>query len=104
MALKVYWSPDANEQLNLLYDYLESNWSSEVVIEFSVTLEEFLAVISGNPKSFPFSSRRKTLRRCVITKHNSLFYREYLNSIEIVALFDTRQNPSKLKSFLKKVK
>ena len=37
------------------------------------------------------------VRKCVITKQNSLYYRENSERIEILRIYDNRQNPRKLR-------
>ena len=49
---------------------------------------------------YPESIRKKGLRRCVITKQTTLFYRFNSKTIVIVTLFDTRQNPNLLQKDL----
>ena len=96
MALKIYWSPEAKEQLDSVLEYLLNNWDEKVIRQFSSLLEESLSVISNFPDAFPLTNKRKQLRKCVISKHHSLFYHHIKNSIEISSLFDNRQSPLKL--------
>jgi plasmid stabilization system protein ParE len=53
-------------------------------------------LISENPKLFPIVHNDLKIRKCVISKQNILFYREVHKNIEIVRLFDSRQDPKKL--------
>ena len=53
--------------------------------------------ISINPKQFPLIFKKKKIRKCVMTKHNTLFYRENKDNIDILRIFDNRQDPKKLK-------
>ncbi len=55
-------------------------------------------MIREQPESFPSSDKIKGLRKCVITKQTTLFYKFDKKQIKIVTIFDTRQNPKKLKS------
>lgn len=50
-----------------------------------------------NPKLFPKTNRRTNVRRSVLTKHTVIYYEAARDTIKIVALFDTRQDPRKLK-------
>jgi len=36
------------------------------------------------------------VRKCVATKHNTVYFREEPNIIVILRIYDTRQNPDKL--------
>jgi plasmid stabilization system protein ParE len=50
-----------------------------------------------DPKIFPVSNPELEIRKSVVTKHNTLYYREVSNGVEIARLFDSRQDPKKLK-------
>jgi len=59
-------------------------------------IEKTLSLISLNPELFQKSSTRKDIRRAVVTKHNSLYYRNKNETIEILSFFSNRKNPNKL--------
>lgn len=95
MNLKIEWSPRAtNEYLNLI-DYLLNEWGEKATIKFSNRLQTILTNISKSPKMYPATVNRENVRRCVVSKQTSLYYRVKKEKIEIVTLFYTRQNPLK---------
>ena len=49
-----------------------------------------------DPKIFPIINQELNIRKCVVTMHNTLYYRESDSSIQIIRLFDSRQDPKKL--------
>ena len=55
--------------------------------------------ISIQPQSCPESSEFKGLYKCVVTKQTTFYYRisTELKEVEVITIFDTRQNPEKLK-------
>jgi plasmid stabilization system protein ParE len=53
--------------------------------------------IADAPSMYPESKIKKNVRKCVITKHTTLFYRVNKKEIEIITIQDTRQNPAFLK-------
>lgn len=59
-------------------------------------MENNIKMILQDPHVFPIINKEFKIRKSVITKQNTLFYREKENKIEIVRLFDTRQDPNKL--------
>lgn len=93
----VIWSPSAKEDLENIIDYLLHNWSTQIVQKFLNRLTRIINQITINPKQFPLVHPDLKIRKCVITKQNTIFYRLKKNKIEIVRIFDTRQNPQKLK-------
>jgi len=56
-----------------------------------------LTFIVNKPKSFPTTKRKQNIRRAVLTKHNSIYYKIEKDSIQLIAIFDNRQDPKKLK-------
>jgi len=67
------------------------------VSDFIEITENVIGQIAANPTQFPYINRKKQVRKCVITKHNTSFYRDRKENIDILRIFDTRQDPHKLK-------
>lgn len=101
MRRTVLISKLAERKLEKLFDYLVANWSIKVKNEFVVKLDKSIAIIKEKPESFPSSEKEKGLRKCVVTKQTTLYYRFDKSKITVVTLFDTRQNPKKLKRDMK---
>jgi plasmid stabilization system protein ParE len=97
MARKIKLSKRTTKKLDQLLEYLEKAWSLKVKKEFITKLDKSLRFIQENPESFQKSLVVKGLYKCVVTKQTTLYYRYDKECIYIVVLFDTRQNPKKLK-------
>lgn len=95
--MKIDWSPRAVQGYFSVLDYLKKEWGDRVVQSFVSRVDDILKLIIANPDLFPVSKSRKTIRRCVITKHTSLYYRLNKSSIELIAFIDNRSNPKKAK-------
>jgi hypothetical protein len=52
--------------------------------------------ISHHPESCPKSSEFPNLYKCVVTEQTSYFYRIINNDIEIITVFDNRQDPTSI--------
>jgi plasmid stabilization system protein ParE len=89
-------SIDAQKKTKILLEYLEAKWSERVRIKFAKKLYNSMQIIRANPEIFPKSLTNKKLHKCVVTKQTTLFYNFTSKRINVVALFDTRQNPSKI--------
>lgn len=74
--------------------------SEKVKNEFVKKLDHTLEIIRVQPEIFPESKKVKKLRCCVITKQTTLYYRFDSKRVDVVTIFDTRQNPNKLESEL----
>ena len=96
MNRKVILSKIASRKLDVLFDYLQSNWSQSVKTNFIKRLDKRLVQINDNPESFPISDKVKGLHKCVITKQTSLYYLFDNHTINIITVFFSKQNPDGL--------
>jgi len=94
-------SPQAKQDILTILSWLSENWSQKVTDEFLQKLETFYQIVLINPRIFGYYNKRKNIRRYALTKHNIIYYRNRRNAIEIITVFDTRQDLTKLKNFLK---
>ncbi len=94
--MPVYLSQTAYDQLHQILDYLEENWSSAVRDNFLDKLERSMEAIGRFPYSSPPSQNFPGLRKCVVTKQVSAFYRidQVRKEVEIMAVLDNRQTPT----------
>lgn len=97
MPKKIIWSPDSERDLGLILEYLAREWDSSVSIKFLDLIEELTEQVSLNPRQFPIIHKKLNIRKCVITKHNTLYYRNKRTHAELLRIYDTRQDPEKLK-------
>lgn len=97
MVKNVIWSPLAEHDFSQILEYLDENWDSTIADNFIELTFSFIEQITVYPKLFPLILKSENIRRCVITKQNTLFYKEDELDIIILRIFDTRQNPNKLK-------
>lgn len=95
MALQVIWTENAIEDYKLLIDYLLLEWSLPVAVKFVETIEKRIEVLSNFPNIGIASVKNPSIRSIILTKHNKLYYRVYSYKIDILNIFDTRQNPEK---------
>ena len=78
MPKKIIWSPDSERDLEIILEYLSDEWESSVAVKFLDIMEDLTKQISINPRQFPLIHNRLNIRKCVITKHNTLYYRNGL--------------------------
>lgn len=97
MIKEITWSPAAEKDFVTILEYLEVRWNNRIVKRFINKVDDSIDLIVEYPKIFPLINEELQIRKSVITRQNTLFYREKNASIEIVRLFDTRQDPNKLK-------
>ncbi len=99
MAFKIIWAPKAKETFFDIINYLELAWGEKQITEFVNQADHILDFIKENPYLFK-KSEIPDVHQVLITKHNILFYQinQSTNTVELMLFWDTRQNPSKLKS------
>ncbi len=95
MERKIILSKTAEKILSRLFEYLEEEWSEKVKSDFIKKLDFSISIIKNQPQSFPESKKQKGLRKCVVTKQTTLYYRFNSKQISIMTVFDTRQHPLK---------
>ena len=98
---KIIISDFVLDKIKNLLEYIESKWSENVRQKFAQKLYSSVKVIRESPEAFPKSDINKNVHKCVITKQTTIFYKFNSKKIEIIAIFDTRQNPNKIKKDIK---
>lgn len=90
--MKVYLSESTAKSLQNLLEFLDYKWGRKVRNQYLEKFKKKIDQIKNNPSSCPESTQMIGLRRCVVTKHNSFFYRvnKKQNALEIAALIDNR--------------
>jgi plasmid stabilization system protein ParE len=96
MAKEVILTPIALEDFDNVVNYLTNEWGISVSNKFVDRFVEVTGLIGRNPGLFPFVELHKRMQRCVVTKHNVIYFTETEDIIKILTVFDTRQDPSKL--------
>lgn len=96
MSKQIIWSPLSETDFSKILQYLHENWDENVAVQFLDLTENILEQIAINPRQFPVIFKKKNIRKCVLTKHNTMFYRVNKTQIDILRIFDTRQDPKVL--------
>ena len=96
MAYKIIASKLFQKKVIALNEYLQTQWGITVASKFNETLIKTILTIAYQPAIGSLSKKKKNIRKILITKHNKLYYRVKDNeSIFLLTLFDTRQNPKR---------
>ena len=91
--LDIRFTPEAESTYRALVDQLQSQWGEKYVSRFEVKVEKVLNQISISPAMYPIVLENHELRRCVLHKNCSLFYKVYDDYILITWFWDNRQQP-----------
>jgi plasmid stabilization system protein ParE len=97
MDYKLVWTYEAINNLEEILDYLITNWSQKEVVQFKHKLSKHIDLILQFPKMFPVSDYNPKLRKAVLSKQTTLFYKIKGNEIYLVYIFINAQNIKKIK-------
>ena len=97
MVEKIIWSPRAINEYEKIISFLFLICNEKVIHDFENLVNQNVSAISKNPNLFPVI--KAGIRKVSIHRNVSLFYefKEQENIIEILSIFDNRENPDKLK-------
>jgi plasmid stabilization system protein ParE len=96
-GFKILWTDHALSELSETVKHLEENWTDKELIQFANAVDNTVEIISRHPEIFPTSIKKRKIRRAVVDKNNTIFYRIVKDSIQILSIFGTRQDPAKMK-------
>ena len=96
MAKEVVVTHLAIADYEIVTDYLITEWGINVANNFAERFDEVLVLLSKNTSIFPFVDTVKRMQKCILTKHNVLYFIETEDMVKIITIFDTRQDPQKL--------
>ncbi|MCQ6960147.1 type II toxin-antitoxin system RelE/ParE family toxin [Mucilaginibacter aquariorum] len=100
MAKEVILTPLAKSNIDSIVNYLINNWSAKVAKHFLFRLEKVFVLLSEAPEIYTIVNKNKGIRRSIVTKHNTLYFIETSKNIKVLSIFDSRQNPDKLKKII----
>lgn len=93
---KILWTDFALEELANTIEYLKDNFSEKEINKLAREIERITELISKNPEIFP-NSEKMNIRKVVILRFNTLYYRINNQNIEIISFFSNRQSPANRK-------
>jgi hypothetical protein len=96
--MDIIWSSKAKITFFKVLDYLNENWTQKEMIQFNQRTQIILNAIKKNPGIFSPSATNKEIRKAIVDKNNSFFYKidAYHQRIYLLTFFDNRQNPKGL--------
>ena len=91
----VLWTDHALSELSETVSYLRENFSAKEIHRLGKNIETILSFVSLHPRAFPASEQQPSVRRAVVARFNTLYYRidEDKKQIEILSFFPNRKEP-----------
>ncbi len=97
---KVIWTESAKVSFTDILDFLQFTWGQKQVDDFYNLTDKIIERISKNPFQFSLYNDSKEVRRALVHKNVSLFFRRNAEegTIFLMLFFDNRQKPIQFKS------
>ena len=92
MDYKLHWSDESLKNLEEILDYLSSRWTQKEIDRFKHKLSRQLGLIIQNPYMFPVSTYNPYLRKAVLSKQTTIFYKIEDFKVSIAYLHINRKN------------
>jgi plasmid stabilization system protein ParE len=100
MELKVFWTETALKMLEDIFDYYKSEVSTDIARRLVKKIVNRTLQLKSNPYSGskePLLKLRKFEYRYLVEGNYKIIYWVENNYVNIAAVFDTRQNPQRIK-------
>jgi len=96
--MKISWTPTARITYFKVLEYLAEAWTKREIQNFVDDTEKILELIAKDPHMFQASKKKKNVRKGLITKYNTLYYRirPRKKELELITFWDNRQDPKRL--------
>lgn len=89
-VVSIYWTNRALQNAISIKAYLSKNFSDKEIDNFFSLLNAFEIAVIAFPELYPLSSAKRGVRRAILSKVLSTFYRIHKNNIEVLAILDNR--------------
>jgi len=97
MDYKIFWSEEALLNFEDILHYLAFTWSEREINNFKKLLNQRIEFIKQNPYIFPKSPYNPSLRKAVINKQTSVYYKIENQIVYLAYLFVNRKNIDRIK-------
>ena len=94
--MDIIWSPQAKKDFWNNIDYLEAEWSFNVVVNFIEKVDNTILLLEKDSILF-LKTNYRDVYKVVITKQISLYYRKENNTIQLLRFWNNYQNLKKIK-------
>jgi plasmid stabilization system protein ParE len=95
MAAQIIVTKKFRQNVLETYQYILNTFSSKTASIFLDRIEKRIDFIAAHPEAGKASQKRKNVRCVLLPPHSQIYYRLENETIEILFLFDMRQNPKK---------
>jgi len=95
MEKTLIFSTDALEQIRAVWRYIDENLSSQAADDLLERIDNKVEWIMKHPETGHLSEISAQVRYVLVDKYRRMYYEIGEETITVLALFDTRQDPKK---------
>jgi plasmid stabilization system protein ParE len=93
---KVFWNKLAKVDYYKIVDYLIENWGENTAQNFIDEVDKIESILESGEADLEITNR-KNIRRCVLSKQVTLFYKTYgKDSVELLRFWNNYQDKRKM--------
>ena len=96
MPYPIRYSTRSYIEYEEILDYVTDNFGIAIAAKVDMYFEEVIDQIAINPKLFPYSDKKKNLRRCVLSPQTTLYYRFNGEYVELASFRGNKMDPGTL--------
>ena len=102
--MEIVWTKLASVTYKEVFENLEWRWTKKEMKNFNDLTNSLLEKVKTKQVVHPFANKKLGVRKAIVHKNVSLFYKEDRNNnkIYLITFFNNRMNPKILKELLKK--
>ncbi len=96
--MKISWTPKARRTYFEVIEHLEKAWTDREIQNFVKEVDHLLEQIKQNPEMFEESRKKKNVRKGLVSKQNTLYYRVRpgKKELQLIIFWDNRKDPGNL--------
>ena len=102
MKREIVWTKTARQSFVNLLVSIQDDWGDEKALAFAEKVEKVIVSISERPLLYPrsFHFEDSDIRKCVLSKQTSLYYRVSDSRVTLLTFFANRRNLDDLTDLL----
>ncbi len=93
MSLSIVFAPAARTGLVRITKFIKQRWGKNSSDKFKEQVDKTLNNVSQQPYMFKASTLTHEIRKGIVSKQTSFFYKVHKDRIEILFFWDNRQQP-----------
>lgn len=97
MAYKLRWSEESVRNLDAIIKDIRRKWTEKEVNTFKVKLSQQLNLIIQNPLMFPASPQFPRLRKAILSKQTTVFYKIHDKTVTLAYIHLNKKDDENLK-------